>query len=117
MPIDFATKLLIPLTPPPAPAAVSRPAPVGGNPSRVVLRLTAHKALRSGVLWGLVFGVYVATQALAYAGTYKTPAERDALAKSLTSSGGLNALIGPAHQMNTVAGCNPSLIPSRPCSS
>jgi ABC-2 type transport system permease protein len=56
------------------------------------------------VLWGLVFGVYVASQALAYGGTYKTPAERDAMAKSLTSGGGLNALIGPAHQLNTVAG-------------
>jgi ABC-2 type transport system permease protein len=104
MPTDFATKLLISPTPPPASPVRSDPAPAGGNPSQVVRRLTTRKALRSGVLWGLVFGVYVASQALAYGGTYKTPAERDAMAKSLTSGGGLNALIGPAHQLNTVAG-------------
>jgi ABC-2 type transport system permease protein len=104
MPTDFATKLLTSPTPAAAMPVQSDPAPTGGNPSRVVLGLTARKALRSGVLWGLVFGVYVAAQALAYGGTYKTPAERDAMAKSLTSGGGLNALIGPAHQLNTVAG-------------
>ena len=52
----------------------------------------------------MVFGIYVASQALAYASTYRTQAERDALSKSFTSSGGLNALVGPAHQLNTVAG-------------
>jgi ABC-2 type transport system permease protein len=82
----------------------SNPVPAGGNPSRIVRRLTARKALRSGALWGVVFGIYVASQALAYASTYKTRAERDALSKSFTSSGGLNALVGPAHQLNTVAG-------------
>jgi ABC-2 type transport system permease protein len=56
------------------------------------------------VLWGAVFGIYVISQALAYVAAYKTPAARDALAKSFTSSGGLNALVGPAHQLNTVAG-------------
>ena len=104
MPTDVATKLQTPPVSSSAAPLRSDPAPAGGSPSRVVRRLTAHKALRSGVLWGLVFGVYVASQALAYAGTYKTPAERDAMAKSLTSGGGLNALIGPAHQLNTVAG-------------
>jgi ABC-2 type transport system permease protein len=56
------------------------------------------------VLWGVVFGIYVTSQALAYVSAYKTPAAREALAKSFTSSGGLNALVGPAHQLNTVAG-------------
>ena len=46
---------------------LSPPGATGGNPSRMVRRLTARKALHSGVLWGLVFGVYVASQALAYA--------------------------------------------------
>jgi ABC-2 type transport system permease protein len=56
------------------------------------------------VLWGVVFGIYVASQAQAYVSAYKTPAARNALARSFTSSGGLNALVGPAHQLNTVAG-------------
>jgi ABC-2 type transport system permease protein len=55
-------------------------------------------------VWGVVFGAYVAAQALAYASAYKTTAARDALAKSFNTSGGLNALIGPAHDLQTVAG-------------
>ena len=90
-----------PLDRSPGPAHLS---PVRANPSRAVHRLTERKALRSGALWGLVFGIYVASQVQAYVSAYKTPAERNALAKSFTSSGGLNALVGPAHQLNTVAG-------------
>jgi ABC-2 type transport system permease protein len=56
------------------------------------------------VLWGCVFAIYIFAQVFAYAGTYKTRAARDALAKSFNSSGGLNALFGPAHGLNTVAG-------------
>ena len=56
------------------------------------------------MLWGLVFGVYVVSQVQAYVAAYKTQGERNELAKSFTSSGGLNALVGPAHQLNTVAG-------------
>jgi ABC-2 type transport system permease protein len=82
----------------------SAPAPAGGNPCRIVGRLTARKALRSGLVWGCVFGAYVVANALTYASAYKTQASRDALAKSFTTAGGLNALIGPVHQINTVAG-------------
>jgi ABC-2 type transport system permease protein len=103
MPTDSAAGLLTLPTPSVTPVP-SNPVPAGGNPSRMVRRLTARKALRSGALWGLVFGIYVASQALAYASTYKTQAERNALSKAFTSSGGLNALVGPAHQLNTVAG-------------
>jgi ABC-2 type transport system permease protein len=70
----------------------------------MVGRLTTRKALRSGVLWGLVFGVYIAAQAQAYSSAYKTQAARDALAKSFASAGGLNAVVGPVRQLNTVAG-------------
>lgn len=91
---------------PPAPAPAPGPAPgrAPGRPGRTVRRVTARKALRSGVLWGYVFGVYVASQALAYAGTYRTAASRLTLARSFGASGGLNALVGPARDLQTVAG-------------
>jgi len=79
-------------------------ATVESDASTIVLRQTVRRALRSGSLWGCVFGVYVAAQALAYASTYKTPASRHALSTSITSGGGLNALVGPAHDLGTVAG-------------
>ena len=55
-------------------------------------------------MWGAVFGVYVASSALAYAGAYKTPAARAKLDATLGANAGFNALIGPSHQLGTVAG-------------
>lgn len=68
-----------------------------------VLTRTAASAARSGALWGLVFGAYVAAQAAGYVGTYKTLGERAALASGF-GSGGLDALFGRPRQMQTVAG-------------
>ncbi len=54
------------------------------------------RAARSGALWGCVFGAYLATQALAYASSYKTLAQRERLAKrSSASNAGISALVGP----------------------
>jgi ABC-2 type transport system permease protein len=108
MPAELATRVLAPPPPPPRPATPvpsrSTPAPAGGDPSRVVGGLAAHKALRSGLVWGCAFGVYVVANAMAYASAYKTQASRDALAKSFSTGGGLNALVGHVYQFNTVAG-------------
>ena len=78
----------------------------GGNKAAkvVVWRQTTRKAVRSGVLWGYVFGLYLATQALAYASTYKTVAQRAGLAEEFGSNAGVSALVGPAHDIQTVAG-------------
>lgn len=84
--------------------AVRLPPPAERSPGAVVARLTARKSLRSGVLFGYVFGAYLATQALAYASSYKTVAERMRLAKEFGSNTGISALVGPAHDLETVAG-------------
>jgi ABC-2 type transport system permease protein len=78
----------------------------GGNKAAkvVVWRQTTRKAVRSGVLWGYVFGLYLATQALAYASTYKTVAQRAGLAEEFGSNAGVSALVGPAHDIETVGG-------------
>jgi len=73
------------------------------HPRTVVARETVRRSLRSGLLWGVVFGVYIALQAYGYASAYKTPAQRETLATSF-SSGGLTALMGPGHQLQNVAG-------------
>jgi len=80
------------------------PMPAGRWPGSVIARLTARKAARSGVLWGYVFGVYVASTALGYAATYKTQTERDHLATTFGTNAAIDALIGPARQIQTVAG-------------
>jgi ABC-2 type transport system permease protein len=77
---------------------------VGRRPSLVIASETAKRAGRSGALWGAVFGLYVLTSAVGYQATYETQAARDNLARAFGSNIGLDALIGPAHAINTVAG-------------
>jgi ABC-2 type transport system permease protein len=70
----------------------------------VVTRVTARRAGRSAAVWGAVFAVYLAVSALGYAASYPTQAERDGLATGLGANAGLNAILGPAHRIDTVAG-------------
>jgi ABC-2 type transport system permease protein len=83
--------------------AVEPTAPPGRFQTLAVAHATARKAVRSGVILGLVVGLYVLVQAFSYTSTYKTSAERAKLASTLTS-GGLSPLVGPARQVQTVAG-------------
>ncbi len=80
------------------------PARVGRSPGTVIAQQTARRSVRSGVLWGYVFGIYLATQALAYASSNKTLAERIRLAKQFGTNSGISALVGPARDIQTVAG-------------
>jgi ABC-2 type transport system permease protein len=64
----------------------------------------ALKALRSGLLWGLVFGLVVASSAVSYTSIYTTQSERDALAKAFGTNHATAALFGPAPELQTVAG-------------
>jgi ABC-2 type transport system permease protein len=52
----------------------------------------------------LVFGLYVAAQALAYATSYKTVAARRLLVHEFGTNVGVSALVGPARQIGTVPG-------------
>ena len=74
------------------------------RPGLTVARLTGRKAARSGVLWGYVFGIFVASTALGVAATYKTAAERARLAATFATNSGIDAIIGRAHDVQTVAG-------------
>ena len=76
----------------------------GRWPGSVIAWLTAREASRSALVWALVFGTYVASSALGYAATYKTPQARAQLARTFGANVGFNALIGPAHQIGTVGG-------------
>ena len=73
-------------------------------PVSVVTGLLARRSARSAVLWGYVFGIYVVSSALGYASVYKTIADRRRLAHSFGTNIGIQALIGPARHIDTVAG-------------
>ena len=76
----------------------------GRYPGLVVAGQLSRRAGRSGVLWGLIFALYVVAQTFAYTSAYKTQASRDQLARAFGTNIGINALIGPARAINTVAG-------------
>jgi ABC-2 type transport system permease protein len=64
----------------------------------------AGKALRSGALWGYIFGIVVASSAISYTRIYTSQAERDHLAAAFGSNRASAALFGPAPRLQTVAG-------------
>ncbi len=89
--------------------ALHRPVPgrtvrASRRPGLVVLSVTARRAIRSALVWGAVAALYLASSALGYAGTYTSPAERATLQRTFGSNPGVNAIIGPAHSIDTVAG-------------
>jgi ABC-2 type transport system permease protein len=85
--------------------AVARaPAPTGRGPGTVVLRHTSRTAVRSGALWGYVFGAFVVATAWSYSSIYKTRAQRDGLAAAFGSNRATIALFGPAPMLQTSAG-------------
>jgi ABC-2 type transport system permease protein len=70
----------------------------------VISRLTARRAVRSGVIFGYIFGAATASSAISYTRFYRTAAQRDALAAAYGSNRATSALFGPAPELQTVAG-------------
>jgi len=75
-----------------------------GSPGTVIAWLTAGKAVRSGAIWGYIFGIAIASSAVSYTRIYKTQVQRDALAAAYGANKATSALFGPAPQLQTVAG-------------
>jgi ABC-2 type transport system permease protein len=88
----------------PADRVASAPVRIEKWSTVVVLRRTARQAARSGVLWGYVFGIVVASSAISYTRLYRTRSERDHLAAAFGSNHAASALFGPAPQLEKVAG-------------
>ncbi len=84
--------------------AIRAPGRVDRPHRAVVAWLTARRSVRSGVIWGYIFGVAIASSAVSYTRIYQTRAQRDALAAAYRSDQATSALFGPASQLQTVAG-------------
>lgn len=68
-----------------------------------MLRVSGRSAVRSGLVWGLVLGGFVASSAWSYVGFYKSEHQRDGLEAAYGSNHALSALFGPFH-LQTVTG-------------
>jgi polyether ionophore transport system permease protein len=76
----------------------------GRSARTVVFWTTTRRSIRSGVVWGYIIGIVVASSAISYTRIYSTQADRDALAKAFGSNNATAALFGPAPELQTVAG-------------
>ena len=85
-------------------ARITAPVRAGGSPATVVAAFSRRKAVRSGILWGYIFGVAIASSEISYVKLYKTAAQRSALAATFGTSKATSALFGPALQLQTVSG-------------
>jgi ABC-2 type transport system permease protein len=74
------------------------------RPQLAVASFTGRRMMRTGGLWGLVFGLYVYDNAIAFHTIAPTAAQRDRLLGTMASNGGLKALLGDTHQITTLGG-------------
>lgn len=73
-------------------------------PQLTVARLTGRRTVRSGALWGLVFGLYVYDNAFAFDSIAPTAAKREQLLGTMAGNAGLKALLGDTHRITTRGG-------------
>lgn len=70
----------------------------------VVALATTRRTVRSGVMWGALFGVLAGNEALQYHSAFPTRASRTQFAESFGSNAGLTAVTGPARHLDTIGG-------------
>jgi ABC-2 type transport system permease protein len=74
------------------------------RPQLAVARFTGRRTVRTGALWGLVFGLYVYDNAVAFNTIARTAALRSGLLASMGSNAGLKALLGDTQHIYTRGG-------------
>ena len=73
-------------------------------PQGAVARFTGLRAMRTGAVWGLVFGLYVYDNAVAFDTIASTASKRHSLLASMASNAGLKALLGDTRGITTRGG-------------
>jgi ABC-2 type transport system permease protein len=71
---------------------------------RAIAVTTAKRAARPGVLWGIVFGILIASAATSYASAFPDAASRARLATAVQGNARFEALFGTIRRIDTVAG-------------
>jgi ABC-2 type transport system permease protein len=69
-----------------------------------VFLTTAKRAVRSAILWGLLFGGLIANEALSYQRGFPTAESRQQFAEAFGGNSGLAAVAGEGRQLDTIQG-------------
>lgn len=70
----------------------------------VTTRFFVRRSIRTTLLWSVILGSYAAAKGFGLIKAYPTLSERLKLAASFSNNSSLEALTGPAHHLETVAG-------------
>ena len=73
-------------------------------PQLAVARFTGRRAVRSGTIWGLVFGLYVYDNAFSFNTIARTAGQRNTLLAAMAGNTGLKALLGDTTDLSTRGG-------------
>src|SRR6266540_7179135 len=73
-------------------------------PGLVPVGRVARRTLRGALIWGAVFALLVWELVNEFTKEYPTAADRARLVKTMGSDVGSQAIFGPAHHLDTVAG-------------
>jgi len=87
-----------------ADAAISPQLTSYARPQLATARFTGRRIMRTGALWGLVFGIYVYDNAVAYHTIAASAAQRERLLATMASNAGLKALLGDTRRITTLGG-------------
>lgn len=74
------------------------------RPQLALARFAGHRLVRAGAIWGLVFGIYVYTNALSFDTIASTSSRRNSLLTAMAGNVGLKALLGDTRAITTRAG-------------
>lgn len=91
-------------------ASVAAGAPQQGRligyrlPQLTVARFVGRRSVKSGAIWGLIFGLYVYDNAIAFDTIAPTAGRRAALLTAMASNSGLKALLGDTRAITTRSG-------------
>jgi ABC-2 type transport system permease protein len=73
-------------------------------PQHVVTLFTGKRSVKSGAIWGLVFGLYVFDNAVSFDTIAPTAEQRTSLLGAMTGNAGLKALLGDTSGISTRGG-------------
>lgn len=74
------------------------------SPKNTIRRFIAKKSTKSGLILGIILGLYFISKTTSFLKAYPTDAARQKLAETLGANIGVEALLGVAHHIETVAG-------------
>ena len=78
--------------------------PTTGHPSLTPAGLVARQAVRSAAIWGVVFALFWWLLVNDFSSNYPTAADRQRLVVETKANIGMQAMFGPSHHIDTVAG-------------